>query len=261
MISNATPDSLERYFQSFAGYLQSGERNHLSSVFPDADTLSAAAVYRNGFLRGCTEALRSSYPVVDALVGSEYFDHLSEAYIKRHPPRHCTLVDYGEHYPEFLEQQLEQHGLAYLPDFARLDQAWLHAYFAGDARLLREDDIEQWQRAGKAIEQLAACLPASAEMLTLGHCISSTWLQMKSLETPAENTRIEASAEHLLIWRDAQNQVRVRVLNPAEWAFLQPLSGGATLAIAAASALAQDEAFPIIEFFSELLASDLLAVN
>ncbi len=261
MNTRPMPEDLAQHFRSFAAYLQSGETDHLSRVFPGADEISAAAVYRNGFLRGSIEALRNSYPVVEQLVGDEYFDLLAENYVTRYPPQQATLVNYGKSFPQFLEQQLEQHGLAYLPDFARLDQAWLRAYFAEDSTILSEDNIEQWQQAGNDIENLVATLPASAELLTLEHGIRTTWLTLKSNKTLAGNTRIDAREEHLLLWRDVEHQIRVRELNRAELAFLQTLGKNSTLAQAAVSALELDAGFPIIEFFSELLETDVLAVN
>ena len=256
--TSATPEGTEKYFKSFSAYLQSGKTQHLSAVFPDARDLSAAAVYRNGFLRGCTEALRASYPVIEALVGEDYFNFLADSYIAAHPPQSSTFIEYGKCLPEFLEQQLAQHQLAYLPDFARLDKAWLRAYFAQDSNLLSEQDIEQWQNKGNAIESLATCLPESAALLTLQHTVSAAWLSLKSAETLPENTRIEPLSEHLLIWRDSVDQVRIRVLQAAELAFLRELSGGNTLARAAQSALELDKAFPIIDYFSELLDTDVL---
>lgn len=258
---SATPESTKKYFQSFSAYLQSGKTQYLSAVFPDAQDLSAAAVYRNGFLRSCTEALRASYPVVETLVGEDYFNFLADAYIAAHPPKSSTFIEYGERLPEFLEKQLAQHQLTYLADFARLDKAWLHAYFAQDSNLLSEQDIEQWQNAGNAIENLATCLPESAELLTLKHAVSGAWLSLKSAEMLPENTQIEPLNENLLVWRDSADQVRVRVLQTAELAFLRELSGGNTLARAAKSALALDAAFPIIDYFSELLDTDILAIN
>jgi len=222
---SATPEGTEQYFQAFAAYLQSGKTRHLSAVFPDAKDLSAAAVYRNGFLRGCTEALRASYPAVEALVGEDYFNFLADAYIAAHPPQSSTFIEYGEYLPQFLEQQLAQHQLTYLADFARLDKAWLRAYFAQDSNLLSEQDIEQWQNAGNAIENLATCLPESAQLLTLKHTVSGAWLNLKSAETLPENTRIQPLNETLLVWRDSADQVRIRVLQATELAFFRYFPG------------------------------------
>ena len=260
MTSSAAPKALDDYFQSFSAYLQSGESHHLSAVFPDAEDMSMAGVYRNGFLRGCTEALRASYPAIDALVGEAYFDFLAKDYIKLHPPQRSTFTTYGEQFPSFLEQKRAQHQLGYLADFARLDQAWLRAYFAQDSNLLGEEDIEAWQNAGNSIENLNVCLPKSAQLLKLKHQVSSLWLVLKEDETPPVNTCINSDNEDIIVWRDAQDQVKIRILKPAELAFLSPICKGATLARAAEAALTLDSHFQMIDYFSELLNTDLLAI-
>lgn len=258
---DAAPDSTKDYFESFSAYLQSGDTRHLASVFPQAKSHAAAMVYRNGFLRASMDALRNSYPVVVLLVGEDYFDFLAKAYVEQYPPQQGTFIAYGEYFPGFLQQRIEQHKLSYLADFSRLDRAWLHAYFAHDSKLLCEQDIELWQNAGHAIENLALCLPESAQLITLQHQTCETWLILKSAVSLPDNTRIESQIEHLLVWRDASDQVNVRTLQAAEHAFLVALQTDTTIAHAAGCALERDEKFPILNFFSELLDADVLAVK
>lgn len=258
---DAAPDSTEDYFESFSAYLQSGDSRHLATVFPQAESYAAAMVYRNGFLRASMDALRSSYPVVVLLVGDEYFDFLAKAYVEQHPPQHGTFIAYGEYFPGFLQQQIEQHKLSYLADFSRLDQAWLHAYFAHDSKLLCEQDIELWQNAGHAVENLAPCLPESAQLITLQHQTCETWLILKSANSLPDNTRIESQIEHLLVWRDASDQINVRALQAAEHAFVLAIQTGTTIAQAAGCALEVDSKFPVLNFFSELLYADVMAIK
>ena len=261
MSTNAVPESTDQYFQSFGAYLRTGDVNHLNEVFPQAENLTIAAVYRNGFLRSSISALRTSYPVVEMLVGKEYFDFLAKAYVKQYPPTKGTFIGYGEQFPEYLAAEQKQHQLAYLSDFARLDRAWLKAYFAEDSELLSEQDVESWQAAGNDIGALGSCLPKSATLLALEFKISSLWLTLKEGEKPGESIQIPPEEEQLLVWRNSQNQVNVRVNSTAELAFLARLVDGSTLALAAATALEAQNNFPVIDYFSELLDTDVLAVN
>jgi len=260
-MKSAAPEPIDHYFESFSAYLRSGEIKHLSSVFPGASDFSVAAVYRNGFLRASIEALRASYPVVDALVGKEYFDYLANSYVDKHPPHQSTFIGYGLNFPGHIRDTLPQHQLAYLADFAELDKAWLHAYFANDSALLSEQDIEHWKDADNDIDTLAACLPASARLLTMNHQVSEFWRLLKAQQTPPESTTIEAINQSLLVWRDTDDQIKVRELSAAEYAFLSVLAPGSTLGLAALSALHIDQDFPVVDFFSELLTNDGLAVQ
>lgn len=259
MQAHSSPDAENYYFKNFSAYLRSGEDSHLSSVFPRAQNLSAAAVYRNGFLRSCVEAMRASYPVVDVLVGEDYFAMLAVGYVELHPPAKSTFIGYGERFPMYLKNRLDEHQLPYLFEFALLDRAWMTAYFAADSMLLDEDQLERWQMDGNDISALCCELPVSAELLTFSYDISSLWLSLKSGAKPREKTRVNKGGQRLLIWRDKTDQINIRVVNPAEYSFLDSLLGGSTLLAAATSAIQSQADFPVLDFFSELLNTDVLA--
>lgn len=260
MLISVAPESIDQYFQSFSTYLRLGEAEALTRVFPQADDLSFAAVYRNGFLRACIDALRASYPVVNALVGEEYFTIVARAYVARYPPKRSTFVAYGDRFPKFLPHIADQHQLAYLQDFATLDQTWMSAYFAADSKLLSESQVSSWQAAGNEIGSLGVCLPQSAALITLGYPVSSLWLSLKSGCVPSETVQLKPATERSLVWRDADDQVNLRVTSSAEFAFLKTLSTGATLLQAASTAIKHQSDFGVVEFFSELLVSDALAL-
>jgi len=254
-------DQTDQYFESFSAYLGSGDLEHLHSVFPQAGDLSFAAVYRNGYLNNCIEALRASYPVIDMLIGEDYFNFLATAYVELKPPSESSFTRYGDTFPAFIEAQKAQHQIAYLADVAILDQAWLAAYFAADSMLLGVSDIEQWQAQGNDIGALVACLPESASIHTVNHAVSALWSMLKSGETPGQGMVVEPLAESILVWRDTQDRVNVRVLSNAERVFVMALKTGGSFAAAAGEALALQTDFAFIEFFSELLERDLLAVK
>ncbi len=249
------------YFDDFSAYLRSGDTAHLREVFPQAEDLSIAAVYRNGFLRGCMEALRASYPVFEMMVGEDYFDSLAVQYVQKHPPRRATFIGYGDRFPAFVKQQQAQHQLAYLHDFACLDQAWMEAYFAGDSNLIHEADVQAWQQAGQDISAMRACLPRSARLLSLKHSISDLWLKLKSESVPEGEVQLQAIPQHLLIWRDQSDQINIRVTNEAEFSFLATLLGGSSLLQAATAAIEVQADFPVLDYFTELLNTDALATE
>lgn len=90
-------------------------------------------VYRNNVVMSLTEALQSSFPVVQKLVGEEFFAAMAGLYLRQHPPSSPLLMYYGELMPAFLAgfAPAQRHG--YLPDIARLELALRHSYHAADA--------------------------------------------------------------------------------------------------------------------------------
>ncbi|MFO1298984.1 MAG: DNA-binding domain-containing protein [Burkholderiaceae bacterium] len=90
------------------------------------------AVYRNTVVTGCIDALAANYPAVVRLVGDEWFRAAAAVHVRRAPPSHPCLFDYGDGFAEFLAAFAPAAGLPYLPDIARLDRLWTEAHLAAD---------------------------------------------------------------------------------------------------------------------------------
>ena len=96
----------------------------------------AFAVYRNTVMKGCIDALESSFAAVARLVGSEWFRAAAALHVAADPPRDGRLVDYGVGFPDFLAHFGPASELVYLPGVARLDALWCQVHAAADADTL-----------------------------------------------------------------------------------------------------------------------------
>jgi hypothetical protein len=83
----------------------------------------ALGLHRTTALHGLVNALRLTYPTVDALVGEAFFDQAALAFVEAHPPASSWLTGYGAQFPAFLSSYALAAELPYLPDVARLDAA------------------------------------------------------------------------------------------------------------------------------------------
>ncbi|WP_136660843.1 DNA-binding domain-containing protein [Nitratireductor sp. XY-223] len=90
-------------------------------------------VYRNNVTVGLIGALFDIYPAIHRLVGDEFFRAMARSYVRERQPQSPLLFRYGGDFAEFLERFEPVRELAYLPDVARLERAWLHAFHAADA--------------------------------------------------------------------------------------------------------------------------------
>ena len=106
-------------------------------------------IYRNTFRSTLTEALRTTFPAVNRLVGSDFFEMAAGQFIAGKPPASADLNEYGEGFADFLAKFPPASTLAYLADVARFEWVLSVAANADDApvlnpRVLGEIPAEQY---------------------------------------------------------------------------------------------------------------------
>lgn len=79
------------------------------------------AVHRNNWRGNLRAALRSSYPVIERLVGAEFFRYCADCYIAARPSRSSNLEHYGADFAAFLRRFEAAATLPYLGDVAALE--------------------------------------------------------------------------------------------------------------------------------------------
>ncbi len=89
-------------------------------------------VYRNNYRGNLHDALAGAFPVVQQLVGDEFFRMLAARFIEHMPSRSANLHHYGAGLPDFIRDFAPARELIYLADVAALEWAGHTAYFAPD---------------------------------------------------------------------------------------------------------------------------------
>lgn len=208
------------------------------------------AVYRNNVAAGLANALRARFPVIEKLVGEEFFAAMAAVFVRERPPHSPILSVYGDDFPEFLERFPPMAELPYAGDVARLEAARTRAYHAADAEPLSPQALARLDPAD--IAGLSLALHPSAQIVSSHYAIVTIWA-MNSGELPL--APIDAAiAEDALVLRP-HLAVTVRKLPRGGAAFLQALREGLPLSQAAERAFAEAREFDLTANLAGLFQS------
>lgn len=211
------------------------------------------AVYRNNVTVSLVEALAVAFPVVEKIVGSEFFAALAREYVRVEPPASPLLMFYGSTFPGFLSQFDPVAHLTYLPDVASLEQMRRQAYHAADVPALAPDFLAAI--APEALGDLRVSLHPAAQLLRSDHPVLSIWEWNMADEHALDSALVE-NGEHVLVTRPDLD-VEMRLLPPGGSNFLGALQAGQSLN-EAASAGAASEGFDLTENITGLLESRIV---
>ena len=176
------------------------------------------AVYRNNVAHSLKQALGRRFPVVERLVGAEFFAAMAAEFIVAHPPRSPVLAEWGGDFAGWLAAFPPVAGLRYLPDVARIEWARGRAYHAADAMPAAPQDLSP---------DATLRLHPSLQLLRLTHPAVSIW----AANQPGRDGRCAARGPEIaLIFRRPDFEVPVQPMTEADAAMLDALMAGRTLA-------------------------------
>ena len=194
------------------------------------ETEARFAVYRNNVTHSLSRALARRFPVVERLVGAEFFAATARLFLRDHPPRDPRLFLWGDAFPGFLQGFRPLRDLPYLPDVARLEWLRGQAYHAADAAPVPPEALA---RAATDPARFALRLHPSLHLLRSRFAVVTIWQANQPGAAPPERPLRADRAEDALIFRDPGDRIPVQTLEPGEAAFIAALLRGETLLAAA----------------------------
>jgi hypothetical protein len=213
------------------------------------------AIYRNNVFTNLREALRTLFPVIERLVGEEFFRWSTDEYIRRYPSPAGDLNRFGAQMPEFLAHFAATAQLPYLPDTARLEWLAHRAYHAADA-------------GPCSLERLAAVAPEryadlhfrlhpGAALLASPYPVHRIWQVNQPSHNGAATVDLRAGAARLLVER-RHGSVEVQCVDAGEWALLQALADDQTFSNACDRAIAAQPNCDVGALLSRLVSQSTL---
>lgn len=140
-----------------------------------SDVSSRLDVHRNNVLVSLTRALADTFPVVQALVGDEFFAAMAAVFVREQPPRSPVLAAFGAGFADFIAAFPPAASVAYLADIARLEMARLEAFHAADAPALSDAAIQQALASEAPIAGALLVPHPSLRLVVSRHPVVSLW--------------------------------------------------------------------------------------
>jgi hypothetical protein len=201
-----------------------------------SDPAKRFAVYRNNVVVSLVDALADSHPVVQALVGVDFFRAMAAEFARANPPRSPVLAWYGEGFADFVAGFPPAAGLPYLADVARLEWLRVEAWHAADADPLPLDEVAALLADATALPGLRLSLHPALRVLRSAHPVVSLWAAHQSEDVAGALGAIDfAAAEAALLVRDGLDVAILRI-EPGAAEFVGRLQRGAALGEAAQAA-------------------------
>jgi hypothetical protein len=186
-------------------------------------------VYRNNIYFGLRDALAAVYPVLQRLVGEDFFQQLATGYLQAFPSRSGNLHDFGEHLPGYLADCHELRELAYLPDVARLEWAYHQVFHAAASAAL---DVNHLAAVAPAdYERLRFRLAPASRYLSSPFPILRIWETNQAGYQGGEQVCLDDGACHLVVARTGL-EVAMHPLGRGAYELLRSLRNGMTFVAA-----------------------------
>ena len=223
-----------------------------------ADGVAAAEridIYRNNLREGFSKALAIGFPVIEKLVGPEYFRQLALDFLGAAPSRAGNLHYIGAPFPAFLRERFVETEYAYLTDVAALEWACEEALVAPDAAPISADDLREIDPA--RYESLHFDLHPACALLQSAYPIVSIW--RANQPDAADDTLINLAegGDNILVARAARG-IEFHQLPIADFAALKAFAGGLTLGEALEAGQSADPSFDLGAALRRFLSLNIL---
>ncbi len=230
-----------------------------AAKFVVANGLSAErrlGIYQNNTFITLTDALRTTFSVVNRLVGDEFFSFAAHAFLKKHPPRPGPLFEYGETFPDFLETFAPASSLAYLAGVGRLEWAWNLAYYAAEATSLKPADLQGIPT--HHLPGLRFRLHPSHQFVTSKFPVERIW---RANQPGADDKTIELDGGAELLVVRPRESVCIHRLEGGVFGFLMALDANQSVEIAHMAALAANPDFDLAQVLVGLFATGVFVAS
>jgi hypothetical protein len=169
--------------------LREWQQQFIESVISGDD--HSLNIHRNNWRSNLRAALRAGYPVIERLVGAEFFGYCADGYIDTQPSRSSNLEHYGGTFPQFLRDFAPAQSLPYLADVAALE------YAIEQLLVTPDDDAQIMVCSPFPILKIWQCnQPGSAAAETINLDVGGDVLRLRRAGLEVQIEKIAADAQN-----------------------------------------------------------------
>ena len=203
------------------------------------------AVYRNNTFSNLTNTLRAVYPIIEKIVGTAFFNHAAQQFLKKRPSISSDLNDYGKGFAEFIDQYEPAKSLPYLVDTAYMEWALEKAYYAPDHPPMLLEQLGTI--APEDYVKLRFVLHPTVSLLHSIYPLQNIWEVHQADYVGDDYVDLDQGETYLLITRRHLKSV-VEPLTKAQFTFLKCLSNDEAFTVAVEEALESQSDFDLQSF-------------
>lgn len=175
-------ESLKEIQDRFAAGILDPKSKHILSALKAAPEAKADrfSIYRGNLLSIWNKTLANIFPVVERLVGGDFFEDLARVYGRKHPSTSGDLNSFGEHFSEFLSQHESLQEYPYIGPVAELEWRLHCSYYAQDKERL---SLPQFiAEAGERVQESSLIFAPDVSFHTSQFATSAIWQAHQSSE-------------------------------------------------------------------------------
>jgi len=217
-------DALAELQRDFQHHVMHGHERIVASVSstPQVPAALRLAIYSEAYRLRLTDALASTLPRLQLLLGKERFAALAREYIDAHPSNQPSIRWFGDRFPELLSRLHPEQ--PWLAELARWEWAIAAAFDGADAQPIGVDAFaalspEQWASLRFRFHPTVQCLEMHTNAPLLFKALAAE-------APPPEGVTLE-QPQPWLIWREGL-KTQYRSLSADEHAALEVVRGGGT---------------------------------
>lgn len=230
----------------------------INSAYQNYSLAVALEVYRNNYHGNLHDTLAGAYPVIEQLVGKDFFRLLARKFIEQHHSRGGNLHHYGAEMADFVAAFEPAKELVYLPDVAKLEWTCHCAYFAEDAAALNLGqlaEIPSEHYPDLILRTHPACHTVSSR-----YPIAAIWHAHQPGAPSDFYIDLDAGPCNVLVSRK-NGFVQVSELADCDAAWLGSIHAGLPLGVATETTLERYSDFDVQSSVLNLMQKDVLVVR